>query len=126
MKAYKTNIEEETLNNEYYRKVLSTEKQMQLVVMSLKPEEDIPEEVHEGTNQFIRIESGEARVIVEGEEFSLKDNDIIIIPTGKKHYVKNTSEEKDLKLYSIYAPPEHPEGTIHKTKEEADSAEHSH
>jgi len=123
MKAYSTNIEKDTLDNENYRKVLYTGK-MQLVVMSLKPGEEIPEEVHDDIDQFFRIEEGEAYIKVDEEEFNLKDDDIIIIPAGTKHYVKNSSDDKVLKVYTIYTPPEHPLETIHKTKEEADAAEH--
>lgn len=123
--AYKANIEKETLENDNYRKVLHTGKQMQLVVMSLKPGEDIPMEVHNETNQFFRIEQGEALVKISGEDYNLKEDEVIIVPAGAEHYVKNVGE-KDLKLYTIYAPPEHPDGTVHKTKEEADAAGHEH
>ena len=91
MEPYSTNIEKETIENENYRKVLYTGK-MQLVVMSLKPGEDIPEEVHDNIDQFFRIEQGEAYIKVDDEEFNLNDDDIIIIPAGSKHYVKNSSE----------------------------------
>jgi mannose-6-phosphate isomerase-like protein (cupin superfamily) len=123
MTAYTTNIEKDTVDNENYRKVLYTGK-MQLVLMSLKPGEDIPSEVHPEIDQFFRIEQGEAYIKINDEEFNLKDDDIIIIPAGSQHYVKNSSEDKDLKVYTIYTPAEHPEGTIHKTKAEADAAEH--
>ncbi len=126
MKAYKTNIERDTLENENYRKVLFTGKKMQLVVMDLKPEEDIPSEVHPDIDQFIRVEQGTALVRVDGEEFTLEDDDIVVIPSGTEHYVKNTSSENNLKLYSIYATPEHKDGTVHKTKAEADADEHHH
>jgi mannose-6-phosphate isomerase-like protein (cupin superfamily) len=126
MKGYSTNIEKDTLENKYYRKVLFTGEKMQLVVMSLKPGEDIPLEVHNGIDQFIRVEVGEALVKIADEEFYLKDDDIAIIPAGNEHYVKNTSAEKYLKIYVIYATPEHPPETIHKTKTEADEAEHHH
>ncbi|MBT7237909.1 cupin domain-containing protein [Candidatus Woesearchaeota archaeon] len=125
MEPYSTNIEKETIENENYRKVLYTGK-MQLVVMSLKPGEDIPEEVHDNIDQFFRIEQGEAYIKVDDEEFNLNDDDIIIIPAGSKHYVKNSSENKVLKVYTIYTPPEHSPETIHKTKEDADNAEHNH
>ena len=123
MTAYSTNIEKDTVENENYRKVLYTGK-MQLVLMSLKPGEDIPSEVHPEIDQFFRIEQGEAYIKVDEEEFNLKDDYIIIIPAGSQHYVKNSSEDKDLKVYTIYTPAEHPDGTIHKTKAEADAAEH--
>lgn len=123
--AYSTNIERDTVENENYRKVLYTGK-MQLVVMSLKPGEEIPAEVHDDIDQFFRIEQGEAYVKVDGEEFNLKDDEIIIIPAGAEHYVKNASAEKVLKVYTIYTPAEHAPGTVHATKEEADSAGHEH
>ena len=123
MAAYSTNIEKDTIENEDYRRVLYTGK-MQLVLMSLKPGEDIPSEVHPEIDQFFRIEQGEAYIKVNHEEFNLKEDDIIIIPAGSEHYVKNSSEDKVLKVYTIYTPAEHPEGTIHKTKAEADAAEH--
>ncbi len=118
--TYHSNIEKETLENKNYRKVLHTAERMQIVVMSLKPGEDIPLEVHENENQFIRIEKGNAFIEVDGEEFNLSDDDIIIIPAGAEHYVKNSSETEDLKLYTIYTPPEHPEGTIHERQEDAE------
>ena len=126
MKGYTANIEKETLDNEFYRKVLFTGKKMQLVVMSLKPGEHIPLETHHEIDQFIRVERGEALVKVAGEEFNLKDDDVVIIPAGTEHYVKNTSSDKELKVYTIYATPEHPPETIHKTREEAEKAEHHH
>ncbi|MBT4577311.1 cupin domain-containing protein [Candidatus Woesearchaeota archaeon] len=126
MTGYKTNIEKETLENDNYRKVLFTGQKIQLVVMSLKPGEDIPLETHTGIDQFIRVEQGEAYVKIDETEYNLKDDDVVVIPSGTAHYVKNTSEDRDLKLYSIYADPEHEEGTIHTTKEEADAAEHHH
>lgn len=126
MPGFKTNIEKDTIENTDYRRVIFTGKKIQLVLMSLKPGEDIPRETHENTDQFIRIEEGEAFVKIGDEEFSLKEDDVIIIPSGNEHYVRNTSDEKDLKLYSIYADPEHPPETIHKTKADADAAEHSH
>lgn len=125
MGIYSTNIEKDTKENENYRKVLYTGK-MQLVLMSLKPGEDIPAEVHSDIDQFFRIEEGEAYIKVDDEEFNLKDDDIIIIPAGSEHYVKNSSTDTVLKVYTIYTPPEHPPETIHKTKEEADAAEHHH
>lgn len=99
-------IEKETLENEYYRHVLFTTPEMQLTVMTLQPGEDIPEEVHEGS-QFIRVEAGVALVEVNHKSLVLSDNDTIIIPAHQKHYVKSIGI-KPLKLYSIYSPPEHP------------------
>jgi len=126
MKAYTVNIEEKTIENEFYRQVIFTGSKMQLVLMSLKSGEDIPEEVHHEIDQFLRIEGGQAYVKVGEDEFNLKDGDVVVIPAGNKHYVKNTSDHEDLKLYSIYATPEHAPGTIHKTQEEADAAEAEH
>lgn len=118
------NIEELTLQNPYFRQVLYTGPNSQLVVMSLKPREEIGAEVHPTVDQFFRIEGGEGKVVVgEGEEHLVKDGDAIVIPAGTKHNVVNTSESADLKLYTIYTPPQHPDGTIHKTKEEALAAE---
>ncbi len=126
MKAYKTNIETQTLDNENYRKVLFTGEKLQLVVMSIKPQEDINLETHDHIDQFIRVESGEAYVKVNEEEYNLEDDDVIIIPAGTQHYVKNKSQDKTLKIYSIYADPEHDDGTIHKTKKDSDEDEHHH
>ncbi|MEM4271742.1 MAG: cupin domain-containing protein [Candidatus Pacearchaeota archaeon] len=119
IKPYKSNIEKETLKNKNYRKVLHTGKNIQLVVMSLKSNEDIPFEVHKNHDQFIRVESGTAKAIAEGKKYLLKDGDVIIIPAGVRHYVCNFSKIKPLKLYTLYAPPEHPSGTVHKTQADA-------
>ena len=126
MTGYVTDIEKETLKNTNFRKVLFTGPQSQLVVMSLKPGEDIGEEVHNDIDQFIRIEEGEAKVVLDGKETEIKDDWATVIPAGVKHNVINTSQEKELKLYTIYSPPEHKDGTIHKTKEEAMADEHDH
>jgi len=117
MAGYVTNIEQKTLENEYFRQVLFTAKHMQVVVMAIKPSEDIGEEVHH-LDQFIRIEKGDGKAILDGEEHSLKDGSIVVIPAGTKHNIINTGSS-DLKLYTIYAPPEHKDGTIHKTKADA-------
>jgi mannose-6-phosphate isomerase-like protein (cupin superfamily) len=126
MAAFKTNIEKDTLENTDYRRVIFTGKKIQLVLMTLKGGQDIPKEVHNGIDQFIRIESGKARAEVGEETFELNEDDIIIIPSGTYHRICNASETEDLKLYSIYAEPEHKDGTIHKTKEEADASSHEH
>ncbi|KUK67449.1 MAG: hypothetical protein XD87_0124 [candidate division WS6 bacterium 36_33] len=120
--GYIDNIEEKTLDNTYFRHVLFTGKNMQLVVMALKPGEDIGEEVHEHVDQFFRIEQGEAKVIIDGEEDVLKEDMVAIVPAGSRHNVINTSSV-DLKLYTIYAPPNHPDGTINKDKAEAEEYE---
>ncbi len=126
MAGYIADIEKETKENTNFRKVLFTGPQSQLVVMSLKPGEDIGEEVHNDIDQFIRIEEGEAKVVLDGKETEIKDDWATVIPAGTKHNVINTSQEKELKLYTIYSPPEHKDGTIHKTKEEAMADEHDH
>lgn len=118
-KGYIGNIEEETLSNDYFRKVLFTGPQSQLVVMALKPGEEIGMEKHDGTDQFIRIEAGEAKIILDGEERAVRDDFAIVIPAGTYHNVINSSSDKPLKLYTVYAPPEHAPETIHKTKAEA-------
>jgi mannose-6-phosphate isomerase-like protein (cupin superfamily) len=126
MSGYITDIEKETKENTNFRKVLFTGPQSQLVVMSLKPGEDIGEEVHNDIDQFIRIEEGEAKVVLDGEETEIKDDWATVVPAGTKHNIINTSQEKELKLYTIYSPAEHKDGTIHKTKEEAMADEHDH
>jgi len=124
--GYTDNIEDRTLENSNFRKVLFTGKYMQLVVMSLKPGEDIGEEVHDTVDQFFRIEEGEAKVVMNGEETILTDDMVAIVPAGTLHNVINTSDTNDLKLYTIYAPANHPEGTIHATKADAMAAEEEH
>lgn len=125
MKGYITNIERDTLENDFFRQVLYTDKRVQLVVMSLPPNEDIGEEVHD-VDQFIRIENGEGQAILDGEAHSIVDGSAIVIPKGTRHNIVNTSEEKPLKLYTIYAPPDHKDKTVHTTKAEAEADEHDH
>ncbi len=121
-----TNIMEETLSNENFRKVLTTNEFSQLVVMSLQPGEEIGTEIHNHIDQFIRIEQGTGQAILDGETFSIADDFAIVIPAGTEHNIINTSETEVMKLYTIYSPAEHADGTIHKTKAEADAAEHHH
>lgn len=123
MVGFVTNIEQDTLENENFRKVLYTAKNMQLVVMSLEVGEEIGMETHPEHDQFIRIDAGSAKAILNGEESELSDGSCVIIPAGVEHNIVNTGEGK-LKLYTIYSPPEHPDGTVHVTKAEADAAEH--
>lgn len=115
MKGYIANIEKETLENENYRKVLYTGRNSQLVLMNIRPGEEIGEEVHE-LDQFIRFEEGEGKVILDEKEHDIRDDWAVVIPAGTRHNVINTSDSASLKLYSIYSPPEHKEGTIHPTK----------
>lgn len=124
--GYIDDIEEKTLQNSSFRKVLYTGTHMQLVVMSLKSGEDIGEEVHDHVDQFFRIESGEGKVVMDGVESDVKDDMVFIVPAGVKHNVINTSSDVDLKLYTIYSPPNHPDGTEHVTREEAMEAEEDH
>ena len=105
-KGYKDNIEKETLNNKSFRTVLYTGK-LQLVLMTLKPGEDIGEEIHNGHDQFFRFESGTGKVLIGDEEFEVSDGDAVVIPDGVRHNVTNTSDSELLTLYTIYAPPEH-------------------
>jgi mannose-6-phosphate isomerase-like protein (cupin superfamily) len=116
MKGFSINLEEKTLENERYREVLHTTERSQLVVMSLQPGEDIGMEVHADHDQFIRVEAGEALAVLGGEEHKLVDGSAVVIPAGVEHNVTNASDSELLKLYTIYTPPEHAEGTVHVTK----------
>lgn len=124
--GYIDNIEDKTKENSNFRTVLYTGSHMQLVVMSLKPGEDIGEEVHNTVDQFFRFEEGEGKVIIDGEESIVGEDMVVIVPAGSLHNIINTSETEDLKLYTIYAPANHPEGTVHVTREEAMAAEEDH
>lgn len=126
MKNYLENIQEQTLKNENFRKVLFTGEHSQLVVMSLQPKEEIGMEVHPDIDQFFRIEQGNCKVVMGSEEYTAKDDFGIIITGGTEHNIINTSETEALKLYTIYSPPNHPEGTLHKNKAEADEYEKHH
>ena len=123
MAGYVINIEKATMQNDNFRKVLNTAQHSQLVVMSLLPGEEIGTEVHD-LDQFIRFESGRGKVILDGKETEVEDDWAVVIPAGVEHNVINTSESEKMKLYSIYSPPEHPEGTVHPTK--ADDTGHDH
>ena len=126
MAGYHTNIEQKSLENEYFREVLFTGPNSQLVVMALKPGEDIGMETHDDVDQFIRVEAGQGKAVLDGKEYQLEDGSAIVIQAGTQHNVINTSQTSSLKLYTIYTPPEHPDGTIHKTKAEADEYEKKH
>jgi mannose-6-phosphate isomerase-like protein (cupin superfamily) len=123
--GFVTNIEKETLENENFRKVLFTAKYSQLVVMHLQPGEEIGEETHT-LDQFIRVEAGTGKTIMNDVETPLEDGSAIIIPAGTKHNVVNTSQTEPMKVYTIYSPPEHRDGTIHKTKADAQADEADH
>lgn len=124
-KGYVVDIEKETKSNENFRKVLFTAPHSQLVVMSLDPGEDIGMEVHDDVDQFIRLEKGDGKAVLDGTEYMIEDDWAVVIPAGTEHNIINIGK-KPMKLYTIYTPPEHPDGTIHKTKEEAMKAEEEH
>ena len=127
MPAYFGRIEEDTTDNEFFRQVIFTGSNLQLVVMCLKPGEEIGNEVHADVDQFFRVEEGQAKFVLNGkEEHIVKANEAAIIPAGTYHNVINALKTRPLKLYTIYAPPNHPAGTIHKTKSEAEAAELAH
>jgi mannose-6-phosphate isomerase-like protein (cupin superfamily) len=124
MSEYIGPIERLTLANTYFRQVLFTGKHTQLVVMCLKPGEAIGDEVHPNVDQFFRIEQGEARFVFnEKRERAARDGDAVVVPAGTYHNVINTSKTAPLKMYTIYSPPNHPDGTVHKTRAEAEAAE---
>lgn len=120
MSGYHADIEELTLANKNFRRVLYTAPHSQLVLMSLLPSEEIGMEVHADVDQFFRFEKGSGKVILEGEETIIGDGDVVIIPAGTNHNVINTSATEPLKLYTIYSPANHPDGTIHPTKADAE------
>ncbi len=127
MTGFVGDIEKLTEKNNYFRQVLFTGKYAQLVVMCLQPGEEIGNEVHHTVDQFFRIEEGEAKFVFnETEEHKVHDGDAVIVPAGTFHNVINTSSKETLKLYTIYSPPNHPDGTVHKTKAEAEAAEAAH
>lgn len=124
--GYVTDIERKTLENENFREVLFTAERLQLVVMSLAPEDDFGLETHDDVDQFIRVETDKGKVVLNEEEHELQDGSVVVIPAGTKHNVINTSQSESLKLYTIYTPPEHPDGTINKDKAEALEYEKEH
>ncbi|HRY62393.1 MAG TPA: cupin domain-containing protein [Candidatus Paceibacterota bacterium] len=123
MKGYVSNIEKESLENDNFRKVLYTAKYSQLVLMSLLPKEEIGEEVHSDVDQFFRIEKGTGVVIIDGVTHNISDGFAIIVPSGAKHNVINSSDSEKLKLYTIYSPAEHQDGVVRKTKADAEAKE---
>lgn len=123
MKGYKANIEKETLKNKNFRKVVYTSAYSQLVLMSLKPKEEIGAETHPENDQFVRFEGGRGRVEIDDNKYTVKDGDAVVIPAGARHNVINTSATEDLKIYTIYSPPHHKDQIVRKTKEEAEANE---
>lgn len=122
MNGYVINIEKEAVNNNNFRKVLYTAPHCQLVVMSLKPLEDIGEEVHD-LDQFLRVEEGEGKTVLNDVEHTISSGFAIVVPAGTKHNIINTSSDKEMKLYTVYAPANHRDGVVHVTKEEAEHDE---
>jgi mannose-6-phosphate isomerase-like protein (cupin superfamily) len=119
------NIEDDTLKNRDFRRVLYTGKNSQLVLMSLRPKEEIGQETHT-LDQFIRVEAGDGVAILDGVKHQISDGTAVVIPAGTKHNIINNSDSEELKLYTLYSPPEHRDGTIHKTKADALSHEVIH
>ena len=119
MKGYKGNIEKETLDNDNFRKVLYTGGHLQLVLMSLKPGEEIGDEIHQNNDQFFRFESGLGKCTIDDNHYHVTEGDVIVVPAGAKHNVINTGDEP-FKMYTIYGPPNHQDGIIRATKKEAD------
>lgn len=124
MKGYISNIEKETIENNNFRKVLYTAKTSQLVLMSLKPGEEIGEEVHH-LDQFLRIEAGKGKAVLDGIEHEIEDGSAIVVPAGAKHNIIN-GMDGEMKIYTIYSPPEHKDGVIHQAKEEAENDKEDH
>lgn len=123
MKGFIADIEKRTEENRDFRRVVYTGAHIQLVLMSLEPGEELGEEIHETTDQFFRIEEGKGTVTIDGRETGVESDVAIIVPAGGRHNIKNTGH-KPLKFYTLYAPPQHPDGTVHHTKAEAELAEH--
>ena len=123
MKSFKGNLEKLTINNSNFRHVIFTAPHSQLVLMSLKPSEEIGMEIHPDNDQFLRFEAGTGKVIIDGTEYMVESGDAVVIPAGSEHNVINMDNGFELKLYTVYSPAHHPDGTVQKTKEEALAAE---
>lgn len=119
MKGFNANIEKDTLENNNFRKVLYTGKHSQLVLMSLKPNEEIGMEVHPDNDQFFRFEKGQGKCIIDGNEYEVSDGSAVVVPAGAQHNVINSSATEELKLYTIYSPAHHKDGIVRLTREEA-------
>lgn len=122
MNGFVINLEKATEDNAYFRQVLYTAPHSQLVVMSLQPNEDIGEEVHT-LDQFLRVEAGQGKAVLNGVEHEISDGSAIMVPAGVRHNIINTSDSQPMKLYTVYSPAEHKDGTVHKTKAEAEAGE---
>jgi mannose-6-phosphate isomerase-like protein (cupin superfamily) len=121
MKGFHTNIEEDTVENSNFRRVLYTAKHSQLVLMSLQPQEEIGLETHPENDQFLRFEGGTGTVVIDGNQYEVTDGDAVIVPAGARHNVINLSETEALKIYTIYSPPHHKDGTVHTSKKRAET-----
>ncbi len=119
MRGYVDDIQQATIDNEDFRRVLYTGKNLQLVLMTIASGEEIGEEVHDDRDQFFRIEGGSGEVVIDGKAHAIADDDAIIVPAGARHNVRNTGDAP-LKLYSIYGPPEHKDGVVHQDKAQAE------
>lgn len=122
MRGFVANIEDRTEENSDFRHVLYTGRQIQLVLMSLRPGEDIGEEVHSDVDQFFRVEAGKGEVMIDGRKTKVEGDTAIVVPAGARHNIKNTGS-KALKLYTLYAPPQHADGTVQATKADAEAGE---
>jgi mannose-6-phosphate isomerase-like protein (cupin superfamily) len=122
MRGFIGDIENRTEANQDFRRVLYTGPHMQLVLMSLNPGEEIGEEIHDSTDQFFRVEEGKGEVSIDGRRTQIESDDAIVIPAGARHNIRNIGD-KPLKLYTLYAPPQHEDGTVHRTKQDAERLE---
>ncbi len=123
MKGFHANIEQDTIANDNFRKVVYTGKHCQLVLMSLQPREDIGLEVHNENDQFFRFDAGSGQVVIDDNTYEVTDGSAIIVPAGAQHNVINTSQTESLKLYTIYSPAHHKDGIVRATKAEAEANE---
>ena len=123
MKGFKTAIENDAIENTNFRKVLYTSKHCQLVLMNLRPGEEIGMETHRSNDQFFRVEKGHGKCFIDGNEYELRDGDAVVVPSGARHNIVNVSNTEELKLYTIYSPPHHKDGIVRATKEEAEANE---
>ena len=123
MKGFKTAIESDAIENTDFRRVLYTSEYSQLVLMSLRPGEEIGLETHQANDQFFRVEKGRGKCVIDGNEYELRDGDAVVVPSGARHNVINISDGEDLKLYTVYSPPHHKDGIVRSTKQEAEANE---
>lgn len=122
---FQDDIKKLAQENSNFRKVIYTGKHCQLVLMSIRPGEDIGEETHEGTDQILFLVDGEGEAVIDDQVSKYEEDDVVFVPAGTKHNFKNTSDE-DMKLYTVYSPPSHKDGTIHITKQDALKDERDH